>query len=81
MTLCFLAHPVLCCTGDPGSYKAKLPLLLNGELICPYRYLSIEGVLRHPSLVFSQPSVVCSAVPLNVSVTREITVTPVDYPR
>jgi len=76
-----MVHRVLCLTGDPGSYKAKLPLLLNGELSCPYRYLSIEGVVRRPSLVFSQPSVVCSAVPLNVSITREITITPVDYPR
>jgi len=68
-------------TAEPGTYKAKIPLLLNGELKCPYRYLNIEGILRGPSLVFSQPAVVFAAVPLNVEVSQDITVTPVDYPR
>jgi len=71
----------LCFTGEPGKYDAKIPLLLNGQLSCPYRYLSIEAILRGPSLVFSQPSVVSGAVPLNVETTHEITLTPFDYPR
>jgi len=68
-------------SAEPGKYEAKIPLLLNGELNCPYRYLNIEGVLRGPSLVFSQPAVVFAAVPLNVEVSQDIIVTPVDYPR
>ena len=76
-----MAHPVSCISGDAGVYKARLPLLLNGEVTCPYRYLSIEGVVRRPSLVFTQPSVILAAVPLNVKITRQITTTPVDYPR
>ena len=67
--------------GEPGRYEAKLPLLLNGELKCPYRYLSLEGILRGPSLVFSQSAVVCDAIPLNMEISREITITPIDYPR
>jgi len=67
--------------GEPGRYEAKVPLLVNEEMNCPYRYVSISGVLRGPTLVFSQPAVVSAAVPLNVEVSREVTVTPVDYPR
>ena len=71
----------MCYIAEPGKYEAKIPLLLNGELNCPYRYLSIKGILRGPSLVFSQPAVVFAAVPLNVEVSQDITVTPLDYPR
>ena len=43
--------------------------------------MSIEGVLRDPSLVFSQPAVVFGAVPLNVKVSLDLAINPVDYPR
>ena len=76
-----MLHYVRRISAEPGKYEAKIPLLLNGELNCPYRYVSIEGVLRGPSLVFSQPAVVFAAVPLNVEVSQDIMVTPVDYPR
>jgi len=71
---------MMCFSGEPGRYEAKVPLLLNGELSCPYRYLSIEGVLRGPSLVFNPAAVISAAVPLNADVTHEVTISPVDYP-
>ena len=31
--------------------------------------------------MFSQSAVVCDAIPLNMEISREITITPIDYPR
>jgi len=66
-------------SAELGNYSADVPLLLNQESSCPYRYVSIEGTLHPPTLTFSPPGIVCGPLPLNVEVSNDIIIRPVDY--
>lgn len=53
-------------TEKAEKYKAKVPVIINGDMEQPFLYLSLSGEVEKPVVVFEPNSVVLTPVPLRI---------------
>ncbi|XP_049727859.1 cilia- and flagella-associated protein 47 isoform X2 [Elephas maximus indicus] len=66
------------CPNNPGKYAVNIPVLLNDNPLC-YQMLHLTGEVKSPKLLFDPPFIFFTPVPLGVTTTMDITITPQNY--
>lgn len=53
-------------TEKPRLYKARVPVIIDGDMANPFLYLTLTGELERPMVTFDPTSIMLTPVPLGV---------------
>ena len=65
----------------PKIYRAKVPVIIDGDVANPFLYLTLTGELERPMVTFDPSTVMLTPVPLGVSSSAKFTLSMAGYRR
>lgn len=65
----------------PKIYRAKVPVIIDGDVANPFLFLALTGELERPMVTFEPNTVMLTPVPLGVQSSAKFTLSLAGYRR